>query len=307
MNKFIIISGPTASGKSALALEIAKYLPITIINADALQIYKSLPILSCQPSKIDQNLAAHKLYSLFAATEFFSVAKWLELVKEEVTKAWQENKLPVMVGGSGMYISKLINGINEIPPICDEIRNEARILYDTIFIEEFKKRLFLLEADDSKKEIINSLDKQRLIRNYEVIKQTGKSISWWHNQPPKLLFKDAKFLHFSLDPNRAELYENCNHRFKIILESGAIEEVKELLKLNLDNSLSITKTIGYQEIKDFLLAKINFEEMISLTSQKTRNYAKRQLTWFRNQFLEKIVISNVISQKQQIISLITKL
>jgi tRNA dimethylallyltransferase len=307
-NKFIIISGPTASGKSDLALKIAdnfaNNFQTVIINADALQIYQSLEILSCQPSALDQEKIEHNLYSILNPGESSSVGLWLKLLLKSVENAWARNKLPLIVGGSGMYISRLVNGIAEIPEISTEIKDEARNLYDTISNAEFKKLLLAMGQEESK---ILSLDKQRLIRSYEVLKQTSKTIAWWQKQPQKFLFPKTKFLHFNLDPSRDLLYNNCNQRFNLIVKSGALQEVENLMKLELNQYSSITKTIGYQEIKDFLLAKINFEEMILSATQKTRNYAKRQVTWFNNQFQEKITIKDYQQQLPEINQLIKNL
>ncbi len=303
-NKFIIISGPTASGKSDLALKIANHQEVAIINADALQIYKSLAILSCQPNILDQAKIEHNLYSILRPEESSSVGLWLKLLFEAVKNAWAKNKLPLIVGGSGMYIAKLIKGIAEIPEITTEIKDQARNLYDSVSVAEFKQLLLAVGAEENT--IIN-LDKQRLIRNYEVLKQTSKTISFWQAKPHKFLFPDAKFLHFSLNPDRNLLYNNCNQRFNLITKLGAIEEVENLMKAPIAQYSSIAKTIGYQEIRDFLLANINFEEMILIATKKTRNYAKRQLTWFRNQFQDRIIIENYHQELPKILSLIKNL
>lgn len=303
-NKFIIISGPTASGKSNLALKIADDFDVVVINADALQIYQLLPILSCQPNSKDLKKVEHNLYSILDPNQSSSVGLWLKLVAKSIEDAWNRHKLPLIVGGSGMYISRLVDGITEIPEINTEIKNEARNLFDSISVAEFKK--ILLDMGQEENTILN-LDKQRLIRNYEVLKQTGKSFNWWLKQPAKFLFPEARFLHFNLNPDRDLLYDNCNQRFNQIIDSGAIKEVENLMQIELNPFSSITKTIGYQEIKDFLLAKIDFKTMILSASKKTRNYAKRQITWFNNQFQEKVVIKNYVQQLPEITGMIKNL
>ena len=289
MKKAIIISGPTASGKSSLALQMADYGDIAIINADALQVYKGLPILSSQPNAQDQKIAPHFLYSYFKAEQSCSVGLWLELVKSTIEEVWQQNKIPLIVGGSGMYISKLIDGISEIPAIDEAIKIEVGELYKNLSHEEFIKNLVLLGEDFDK---LKNLDKQRLTRAYEVIKQTKKSIFWWQNQPTKKIFDSQIFTHINLNPPREQLYKNCNSRFEIMLKSGVLEEVKALISKGLQDNSQITKTLGFLEIKDFLQEKIKRENMIEIASQKTRNYAKRQLTWFRHQFVEKNTFDN---------------
>lgn len=288
-NKIIIISGPTASGKSQLALDLAKPKDIAIINADSLQIYKGLPILSSQPSAADQQIAQHFLYSILKPEESSSVAMWLKLVEASVNNCRNKNKLPVIVGGSGMYISKLVEGISEIPPIDEAIRIEANELFSGISREDFIEELIKLGEE---KERIIKLDKHRLIRDYEVLRQTKKSIFWWQNQPIKKLFAEEDFLHINLNPNREQLYKNCNSRFEKMLQAGAITEVENLLEQGISDDNQITKTLGFYEISDYLNNRITKEEVITLATQKTRNYAKRQLTWFRNQLPNKFIFEN---------------
>lgn len=288
MDKILIISGPTASGKSDLALKLADSKDIAIINADSLQIYQGLPILSSQPSQQEQEKVKHLLYSHFKPSETSSVAIWLKLVKASVERVWSENKLPVIVGGSGMYISKLVDGISEIPEIDEDVRKNARELFDEIGREEFQKRLVILGEDEI-------LDKQRLIRAYEVLQQTGKSIFWWQDQPLKKVLPQANFVHVNLNLDRKKLYENCNSRFEKMLEVGAFDEVKSLINQGVTDEMQITKTLGFCEIRDFLNQKISREKMIELATQKTRNYAKRQITWFRHQLPQKQIFSDSVA------------
>lgn len=283
--RLVVISGPTASGKSDLAMKMAEKRDIAIINADSLQIFAGLPILSSQPSAADHKSAKHFLYSHFKANEYSSVVSWLNLVKIAVAEARAVEKLPIIVGGSGMYISKLIEGISEVPEIDEAIRQDARQLYDKIGHDEFKQKLIDLSED-------KILDKQRLIRAYEVLQQTGNPISWWQDQPLKNIFSDESFLHVNLEPERQKLYENCNSRFEKMLKMGAIEEVQNLLKSDSNDNCQITKTLGFYEISNFLEQKITKEKVIEISSQKTRNYAKRQLTWFRHQLKDKSVFSD---------------
>ena len=276
-NKILIISGPTASGKSQLAFNLSEFHDIAIINADSLQIYEGLPILSSQPSQLEQKKVKHFLYSILKPQESSSVAMWLKLVKSSVEQCRKENKLPVMVGGSGMYISKLVEGISEIPPIDESIRIEASELFEGINREDFIEELVKLGEE---KERALKLDKHRLIRSYEVLKQTKKSIFYWQSQPITKIFDEKDFFHININPNRETLYHNCNSRFKKMLELGAIQEVDELLKQEILDDKQITKTLGFYEISDFLNNRITKEEAVATATQKTRNYAKRQITWF---------------------------
>ena len=274
----LIISGPTASGKSRLALDLSGRKDIAIINADSLQLYEGLPILSSQPSEAEKKITPHFLYSHFKAQENSSVMDWLKLVMAKIEQVKLEKKLPVIVGGSGMYISKLVEGISEMPTISEEVKKAARELYEKIGQEEFRQKF----GEDK------IIDKQRLIRAAEVFMQTGKSISTWQKEAKRTPFlKD--FLHINLNPDREKLYQNCNSRFVEMLEQGAIDEVKNLV---VDDDCSVTKTLGFREIKNFLSGEITREKMIEIATQKTRNYAKRQLTWFRNQLPEKHVFTD---------------
>lgn len=274
----LIISGPTASGKSRLALDLAEKKDIAIINADSLQLYKGLPILSAQPSEEEQKIAPHFLYSHFKASESSSVMDWLKLVTTTVEQVRTEKKLPVIVGGSGMYISKLIEGISEMPEISTQVKKEAQELFEEIGIEKFREKF-----GEGK-----LIDKQRLMRAAEVLMETKKSIFDWQKTAKKT-FALENFLHVNLNPKREKLYQNCNSRFVKMLAEGALEEVKNL---QAEDNWPIAKTLGFREIKSFLNKEISREKMIEIATQKTRNYAKRQLTWFRNQLPQKQVFSD---------------
>ena len=281
-SKIIVISGATASGKSAVAIQIAKIYNGAIINADALQIYRDLPILSAQPTAENFKEVEHFLYGILDSNQKISVGIWLKMVAEIVEKIQQENKIPIIVGGNGMYISKLIDGINEIPEIDEKFRLQAQDLYLEIGHEKFQENF----GNDK------IIDKQKLLRACEVFLQTGKKIEFFQQQPKKKLLENQKFIHLNLNPSRQEIYKNCDERFGKMLENNAIKEVENYLKNNNDLNSPITNTLGFKEISDFLNKKISCEEMQKLASQKTRNYAKRQLTWFRHQFDEILFCEN---------------
>ncbi len=268
----IILSGATASGKSKFAIKLAQKYNGEIINADALQIYRDLPILSAQPDLKDQQLIKHHLYGFLAINDYFSVVKWLELVDNKMNEIFANNKTPIIVGGSGMYITKLIDGINEIPNISNKTKEIAQ--------NDLKK--YGLASIIQKSQCPNIKDTQRALRAYEVLIQTNKPISYWQNLEKKIIQPQVKFTHYNLNLSRDILYKSCNDRFLEIIKNGAIEEVKTI-KDQVKNSDKIFNTIGYFEICRYLNNEINFEEMVELSCKKTRNYAKRQLTWFRNQ------------------------
>ena len=277
LKKIVVISGPTACGKSNLALELGSFKDIAVINADSLQIYQGLPILSAQPSFEEQKQVEHLLYSHLLANQNCSVGLWLKLVKETVTKVEKAGKLPVIVGGTGMYISRLIEGINKIPEISPEKRKEAENLYQELGHEAFVEKFGGGKI----------IDKQRLIRACEVFLQSGITIFDWQKKPKEKIFEKAEFIHLNLDIPRQKLYQNCNLRFEQMLSNGALEEVELLLKLPVEENWQITKTLGFAEISSFIEGEITREKMLEIASQKTRNYAKRQMTWFRNQLPNK--------------------
>lgn len=281
-SKIIVISGATASGKSRVAIEVAKIFNGAIINADALQIYRDLPILSAQPTAENLIEVEHFLYGILLANEKISVGIWLKMVVEIVKKIQQENKIPIIVGGNGMYISRLINGISEIPEIDEKFRLQAQNLYAEIGHEKFQENF-----GNSK-----IIDKQKLLRACEVFLQTDKKIEFFQQQSPKKALENQQFIHLNLNPPRQEIYKNCNERFAKMLENNVLNEVKNYVKNINDLSSPIVNTLGFKEILEFLNNKITLDEMQNLASQKTRNYAKRQLTWFRHQFDDIIFCEN---------------
>jgi tRNA dimethylallyltransferase len=274
--QIVIISGATCTNKSKLALEFARQNNSAIINGDALQVYRDLKILSAQPSLEDQKLVDHHLYSCLDYQQKSNVASWLQMTKEVIEKIWHEQKLPIIVGGTGLYISKLIDGITKMPEISKQAKEQAHQLFTSIGFDEFQKRY----GEDKIK------DKQRLIRACEIFLSTNMPLSFWQQQSPQKIFPDAKFTHVNLNLDRKIIYTNCDQRLVTMLENGAIAEVENLIKKTNDDNLAICKTLGFIEIKAYLHKKISYQEMQKIIQQKTRNYAKRQLTWFRHQFEE---------------------
>lgn len=289
MTKIVVISGATSSGKSKLAIDFVEKIrnkqESVIINADSLQFYQGLPILSAQPSKEEQEITKHRLYSQSPVENVSSVANWLKLVKIEVDQAIANKEMPIIVGGTGMYICALMDGLSPIREVDPKIRQIATQYLDENGIEDLQNKLISL----GDKKII---DRQRLIRAYEVYLDTGKTITYFQNQPKEKTFKNANFIHLNLEIDRAELYKNCNSRFDKMIEGGALSEVQILREKIKDNIYPVTNTLGYLEICQYLDGKISKEEMAEIVTKKTRNYAKRQLTWFRNQIKDKQVCNN---------------
>lgn len=280
MKAIINLCGPTAAGKSALALELARLFNGVIINADSMQIYQNLAILTAQPKSIEYLQQEHLLYNFLSPTKTFSTGAYLRLVKQQIDLVHQQNKIPIIVGGTGLYFKSLVYGFLEVPNIAKEINQQAFELFNQLGNCQFYQ---LLKDKDPEGAIkLNINDRQRLIRAYSVIEQTGISISKWQQNSIQT-YSLHQFLQIGLFPNRDMLYQNCNDRFTLMLESGVIQEVEALNTITIDDQLTARKAHGVTAITNYLRGIINKEEAIELTKRQTRNYAKRQLTWFRHQ------------------------
>lgn len=278
----ILIGGPTASGKSDFALSLAHEQDGVIINADSMQVYRELPIITAHPDQSSQKATPHKLYGFLSAAEPCSVALWLKHVQQEISVALDAKKVPVVVGGTGMYFKCLIEGIAAIPDITPEIRNKAREMLDNIGNEAFYA--LLTEVDPEAGERVNPGDSQRMLRAWEVIQQTGISLYDWQRNPVEPPYPSADFQGYFINPPREKLYARCNERFLHMLDAGALKEIKALDAMQLDSSLPAMKALGVPELLAHLHDKLTLQDATSKAQQSTRNYAKRQVTWFKNQF-----------------------
>ena len=276
--KLILIAGPTASGKSKLAIEIARKIKGEIINADSMQVYKEFSILSSRPSTIDLKKTKHYLYGFQPAKKHFSTGAWLELVKKQVNLCLKNKKIPILVGGTGLYFEAIIKGLSKIPNIDSEIRDKIRDLQKKIGQRKFYEKL--LELDPLVKNKIEPFDTQRSIRAYEVKKFTKKSIFEWYKLT-KSEFKQFQIFKIFIDVPREKLLKNISNRVDQMFKKNCIKEVKSFSKLNIKSSLSANKIIGVKEIKDHLFGILNISQTKELINIKTRQYAKRQVTWAR--------------------------
>jgi tRNA dimethylallyltransferase len=281
MKKIIIIGGPTASYKSSLALELAKKNNGVIINADSIQVYFEIPILSSQPSIDEKEIVPHKLYSFVSGEFVYSVGKWLDEVVKEVRVAHEIGMMPIIVGGTGLYINSVINGLSKIPEIDPDLRDNIRSLYDRIGKEEFYSLLEKRDAEVASK--LFSGDKHRVIRAFEVIEQTGKSILYWQQMSNFSPFEKESIVTIISSLPRDILYKRCNDRFVSMIEEGALDEVEYLNKNLPDSTLPITKALGVRELSEYLSGKISLVEAIARAQTGIRKFAKRQVTWFKNQ------------------------
>ncbi len=279
-SKIILISGPTASGKSKLAIEFAKKINGEIINADSMQIYKELKILTARPIKENINKIKHHLYGFQSCKNEFSTGEWLKLVKKKINEIRNKNKIPILVGGTGLYFKALTDGLVKIPNIPSKIRNKIRNIQKQIGQKKFYIKL--LKLDKSVKNKIDPTDVQRSLRAYEVIFFTKKSIFEWYKKT-KSYFKRDEFFKIYIDYPKDELINKISNRVDQMIKDGAVKEVKDFKKLNLKNDNNIHKVIGIKEIKDFIDKKTSLKEMKLNIVIKTRQYAKRQRTWSRGQ------------------------
>ena len=277
-SKIILIYGPTASGKSDFAIKLAKKIKGEIVNADSMQMYKELKILTARPFKDDFKKIKHHLYGIQNCNEDFSTGDWLKIVIKKIKEIQNRKKIPILVGGTGLYFKALTEGLVEITLIPIKFRNKIRLLQKSIGQEQFYKKL--LKIDPAMINLVKSTDVQRSIRAYEVKLFTKKSVTEWYKNT-KSKFKKKDFLKLYIDYPRSELIEKINLRTKQMLYMGAVLEVKRFLKLRISTKKSISKAIGVSEIKDFIKRKMSEEEVIEKISIKTRQYAKRQVTWAR--------------------------
>ena len=276
--KIVLIAGPTASGKSKLAIEIAKKIKGEIINTDSMQVYKEFSVLSSRPSKIDLKKIKHHLYGFQPAKKRFSTGTWLKLVKKKINQCLKDKKIPILVGGTGLYFEVITKGMSKIPNIDFKIRNKIRDLQKELGQQKFYEKL--LKLDPLIKNKIEPSDTQRSIRAFEVKKFTTKSIFEWYKLT-KSEFKQFQIFKIFIDVPREKLLKNISNRVEQMFKNKSIEEVQNFLKLNVDLSLSVNKIIGVKEIKDHLSGGLNLSQVKELINIKTRQYAKRQVTWSR--------------------------
>ena len=277
-SKIILIYGPTASGKSDFAIQLAKKIKGEIVNADSMQVYKDLKILTARPQKKYHQNIRHHLYGFHNGKKFFSTGDWLKLATKKIDEIKKRKKIPILVGGTGLYYKALVNGLVKIPTIPLTFRNKIRKLHKNIGQKTFYKNL--LKIDPALIDYIKPTDTQRSIRAYEVKMFTSKSILRWYKST-KSNFKKKDFYKIIIDFPRQELIEKINARSIKMIEKGAISEVKNLLKLKISKDKSISKAIGVYEIKEYLNKSAVKDDLADKISIKTRQYAKRQVTWAR--------------------------
>ncbi len=277
-SKIILIFGPTASGKSDFAIKLAKKIKGEIINADSMQVYKELKILTARPSKNELKKIKHHLYGFKNSKKDFSTGDWLKIVIKKINEIQNRKKIPILVGGTGLYFKALTEGLVEISSIPSKFRNKIRLLQKSIGQNKFYKKL--IKLDPLIANHIKPTDVQRSVRAYEVKLFTKESITEWYKRT-KSKFRKKDLIKLFIDCPRSELVEKINIRTKQMVKMGAVLEVKKFLRLRIPKNKSISKAIGLAEIQDFIENKITEDEAIEKISIKTRQYAKRQVTWAR--------------------------
>jgi len=277
----LIVGGPTASGKSALALDLALRLRGMVINADSMQVYKELRILSARPTPADEERVPHRLYGTLPARERCSAGRWCDLALAEIAGARAKQLLPILVGGTGLYFRSLLRGLAPIPPVPQGIRDTAVELHTEVGAAEFHRLLAVRDPDSAAR--IHPANTQRVLRAYEVFEATGKSLGDWQNEAAGEAGYAGKVVALVLEPPREVLYAACDARSELMAAAGGIEEVAALLTLEIDPALPIMKALGVREFAALLAGDAKRDEAIENLRRATRNYAKRQATWFRHQ------------------------
>ena len=291
----LIVAGPTASGKSGLALAAADKYNGVIINCDAMQVYRELRLITARPSSEDEAKVSHKLYGVIPAAEACSAGIWRELAVAEIKTCWRADRLPIVTGGTGLYIRALMEGLTDIPEIPREIREEVTERRDQIGPEAFRKEL--AKFDPVSAERLNPTDSQRMIRAYEVYLGTERSLTDWHQDAPATPPLEANYQSIVFEPPRDELYAKCEARFDWMIDKDVLDEVRALMELNLEPSLPAMKALGVPELIAHLRDEMTLEDAVSAAKQATRRYAKRQMTWFRGQIVQKHRVNEQYSER----------
>ncbi len=286
MKQALFIAGPTASGKSALSLKLASDMDGVIINADSMQVYTGMRVVTACPSEEDEAEAPHRLYRFLDPSETCSAAFWAEKAMAEIEAAWAHDQMPIVIGGTGMYFKVLLDGIAHIPEIPDEIRTAVRSECEAEGSAHLHAELATYDVPTAER--LFPGDGQRICRAVEVYRATGKPLSDWHKDTAPGLMKAADeaglVTKMVLNPERDVLYDRCNRRFDQMILEGAIGEVEALMGRGLDKSLPAMRALGVPSIMAFLKEEMSIEAAAEDAKMQTRRFAKRQLTWFRNQF-----------------------
>ena len=283
-NTIYFITGPTATGKSKFAIDLSKKIKGEIVNADSMQIYKELKIITARPSQLDNKKIKHHLYGYVDGSNRYNVEKWCQDASQVIKSLNKKNINPIFVGGTGLYIDTLINGIASIPSVPESIRNDSKNLLEKVGKEEFYKIVKKIDEDSIK--LIFPNDIQRLRRIWEVFNYSNKKFSEWKKNKNKKFITSLDYKILLFLPDRKKNYERVNKRVLTMIKSGAIEEIENLLKFNYNKDLPIMRAHGVPEISAYLKNKITLEDCIKKIQLVTRHYVKRQNTWWNSSNLQ---------------------
>lgn len=288
--RVIVIAGPTASGKSQLAIDVAKAADGVVINADSQQVYNCTPLLSACPDDRDKKIVPHRLYEIWGIEKNGSVVEWLNLAAEEIRKAWEEGKMPVVVGGTGLYIDNLINGTTPIPETKPEVRRKVMKMLEEDGVQVLHAKLAEVDAEAAAR--LNRNDTTRVRRAYEVWLDTGKTLSEWHRLPMKKVLPDAEFTVVKILPPQEELDVRCFCRFDKMMEAGALEEAESIYAKKYNDKLPAMRALGVPELLAYLKGQCSKREAVEKAKLHSRQYAKRQRTWFANKLAARIILDH---------------
>jgi len=280
-----------------MAMDVAEHFSGTVINADSMQVYKELRIITARPSIEDENRVPHKLFGVLSGREMCSAGRWCDLAVAEIEACFRAGRLPVLVGGTGMYLKALVEGLSPIPDIDAKFRDQATALHTELGAERFWAEVEKLDPISAARLPVG--DTQRLLRVWEVTMATGRTLSAWQDEPRIQPLPDVNFAHIALVPPRDVLYAGIDARFSHMVEEGTLDEVRALMALDLDPKLPLMKALGVPELMAYLNGEMPKEQAISQAQKVSRNYAKRQLTWVRSQLPDAYILPAQYSKSFQ--------
>ena len=283
----LILFGPTASGKSAMAMAIAEAFRGTVINADSMQVYRDLRVITARPSEEEETQVPHRLYGYLDASEISSAAGWRDEAVRETRAAIDEGRLPILCGGTGFYLRAMTHGLSPIPEIPDAIRMATRAqVEDGSPVRSWER---LQEIDPASASRIEPMDRQRIARALEVFEATGRTLTDWQSDPPEGAPTDIRFVTFTLAPPRDQLVRHIENRFEHMVEHGALDEVAALLDRNLPDDRPALRAVGVPELASHIRGEQSLDSAIDAAKIATRQYAKRQMTWLKRQIISDFV------------------
>lgn len=291
----VVVAGPTASGKSALALALGRAFGGTVVNADSMQVYRELPVLSAAPGAAERAAAPHALYGVLSASEPCSAGRWRAMALDAIAHAHAAGRLPILAGGTGLYLKALMEGLADIPPVPRAVHAASRARMDELGPEAFHRALAV--RDPVTAASLSPSDRQRLIRAWDVLETTGRSPSDWQAdraEPPPLRFATVILL-----PPRETVYRACETRLDAMIAAGALDEVRRLMAMNLDPTLPAAKAVGVPEFMAHLRGEMALDEALAAAGAATRRYAKRQMTWLRHQIHPDLTVEAQFSERNQ--------